>query len=200
MLRADFQAAYAAAVMDMDLPPIPHNAHLAPPPAEEAEEARCETKVVFDAQLDSPDACSICMDYTSNVRLPCGHTQFCMDCISKWEEQTCPLCRHPIDEIRTSDPSHKPVTDREELRAIIRHLARRHSSSRTKQYKFVRAATKITNTYPARELIDTYNMIAGMIEMSVATHTLDELMCIHNARQYTQELFRLHPSSFKSPP
>ena len=172
MLRAAFQAVYAA--VDSG-PPYTTPAEMAEM-AEMAEKAKRVTKVVFEAQLESPDVCSICMDSTSNVRLPCGHTQFCMECISKWEEQTCPLCRHPIDEIRTSDPSHKPVTDREELRAIIKHLAKRHSSSRTEQYKFIRAATKITNAYPARGMVEAYHTIAGMIEISVVTHTSDKLL------------------------
>eukprot|EP00762_Andalucia_godoyi_P001585 ANDGO_00190.mRNA.1 putative E3 ubiquitin-protein ligase RHG1A len=49
-------------------------------------------------------ACCVCMEEfkAGDVvrQLPCGHWEFCMDCIDKWfeENKKCPICKHWCDE------------------------------------------------------------------------------------------------------
>jgi len=47
--------------------------------------------------LEKPDDCSVCMESLENVEYPlrCGHWIH-KECLLKWKEDTCPMCRSPI--------------------------------------------------------------------------------------------------------
>lgn len=52
--------------------------------------------------------CSICLSAVSDaLAIPCGHTSFCFDCISRWREirSHCPVCRFRIDAITRREPT-----------------------------------------------------------------------------------------------
>jgi hypothetical protein len=47
--------------------------------------------------LEKPDECPVCMESTENIKYPlqCGHWIH-LECLLKWREDTCPMCRELI--------------------------------------------------------------------------------------------------------
>ena len=58
-------------------------------------------------EVDDDDTCIICQDREKvTVVVPCGHCDFCLQCVLELykkgdpeKEQTCPICREPIEQI-----------------------------------------------------------------------------------------------------
>lgn len=49
------------------------------------------------SDVEEDDSCVICLDNACNVTInPCGHDQFCEDCIKALVENSCPLCRGAV--------------------------------------------------------------------------------------------------------
>lgn len=47
----------------------------------------------LSSDVEGSHQCSICLEEGCNVTLACGH-HFHIDCIEKWRQPTCPICRH----------------------------------------------------------------------------------------------------------
>lgn len=85
----------------------------APPPF------RAPTRLMYvrkrvGAECDAADECAICMGTyvagTYRSHLPCGHA-FHQKCMTRWlgVKQTCPLCRHKLNETSAASPSGQTV-------------------------------------------------------------------------------------------
>src|SRR5437762_2900126 len=37
--------------------------------------------------------CKVTKLKSFDVQLPCGHSSFCLQCVRKWEQNLCPICR-----------------------------------------------------------------------------------------------------------
>ena len=76
------------------------------------EEKAMASMIVNEEKVD--DTCIICQDNMKIARVePCGHSEFCLQCILKWQktpiqEKSCPLCRVPIKKIVPSKFSIPP--------------------------------------------------------------------------------------------
>jgi hypothetical protein len=60
-----------------------------------------ETSHDFIEQAERKPICSICLDDDANAAIvPCGHSNFCYDCISSYhinsQHKVCPICRNEI--------------------------------------------------------------------------------------------------------
>lgn len=60
-----------------------------------------EIKHDFIEQAEKNPICSICLDDAANAAIvPCGHSNFCYDCISSYhinsQNKVCPICRNEI--------------------------------------------------------------------------------------------------------
>ena len=152
--------------------------------------------ITYVKKLDlDEEECSICKEVQSNTKLECGHSCFCMECISMWTRQnnsapctlpettnacvSCPLCRASVTQVWTSDIKHRVPTDREEIFHTIVHLVRKHVSAHNQQTYIHVLSHKVRDTLKgmdARTVLRTIDARKGGIERALQCLPLTTLV------------------------